>query len=109
MLETIALVFSSIIFGGGAMYSGIYAFGRVQYWKALYEQSVEDFEEVLSRAERAEKTAQAVSSKYVDMVEIVRAQMERPIVAALSDAHVQQIASTLSQLVINTQGPNRIN
>jgi len=109
VIETIALIFSSAVLGGGLMYGFIYSYGRVQYWKGMYETAAEDYTEAMEQVLRTEKVAQAVTDKYVTMTELVKAQLERPVVAALTDNHVQQIASVLSQLVINTQGPNRIN
>jgi len=109
VIETIALVFSSAILGGGLVYGFIYSYGRVQYWKGMYETAAEDYTEAMERALRTEKVAQAVTDKYVVMTDLVKAQLERPVVAALTDQHVQQIASVLSQLVISTQGPNRLN
>lgn len=91
------------------MYGAIYCYGRIAHWKALYEQSEDDFEEVLVRATKAERAAQATTDKYVAITELIKAQMERPVVCALTETQIQTIASVLSQLVMVNQGVNRLN
>lgn len=91
------------------MFAGIYAYGRCEHWKAMYEASADDLDNALERISKTEKSAQAIADKFKLMADIVQQQAERPIVAALSDDHVRMISSTLAQLVVANQGANRLN
>lgn len=105
MIETIA----AAIVGGAATFAGIYAYGRVEYWKGMYNTSADDVDAALNKVAEAEKTSQLIADKYTTLTQLVQMQAERPVVCALSDKHVDQIASTLSNLVMMQQNPNRIN
>jgi hypothetical protein len=103
MLEII----SGSLLGASVMFGSIWAYGRVQYWKGMYENSVDDSEEILQKALNAEKQAQAAVDKFNMMAQMHEEIMKRPVLAALEDRHVQQIASVLAQLVVS-QNPMRI-
>lgn len=105
MIEAIA----AAIIGGALALGAAFAYGRVEYWKGMYETSSADIDKALDRVAKTEKTAQAVADKFTMLTDIVQQQMERPIVAALSDAHVEKIAQTLAVLTAHSMNPNRLN
>lgn len=95
--------------GGSAVFGAIWAYGRIEYWKGMYETAADDRDNIMEKAMYGQKENQALSDKYSSLHEFMKTAMSRPVVAALTDDHVREIASTLANLVMTQQNPNRLN
>jgi hypothetical protein len=105
VLETI----SGAILGGALVFSVIYLLGRIEYWKGSYEAAVKDLEEAVDGLSKADREVQALTDKHESVMTVFRQMGERPVVAALSDKHIEQIVSALAMIATQNQSPNRIN
>jgi len=93
----------------GLTFAGIYSYGRIEHWKAAYEMTSDDLDKALVRISEAERIMQSTVEKHEAVMAVFKSMSDRPVVAALSEKHINQIVNSLSMIAAQNQAPNRLN
>lgn len=98
----------SFLLGASILAGYVLIYSRLHWWKMRYQSMADERKLVLESLVNNVKDLQLERDKFTSLTEYIKIQSERPVVAAIQEKHVQEIAGMLASLIQQNM-VNRLN